>query len=315
MDRLTTKNSVAYYSFIVKPLHGTLKPPKLEYSYWVISFNQNEISQHMEWPKNKTETAMPKVVLHFMRHSIKEKAPEKNDTDILLSQAGRELAAKKLENPVDMRFAHVVGSPRVRTHETGAVAATRNPETNPADLGIGKMRINEALDFLVDDTEYGKRFNGSYMEGKMMSFLVHESDALAKERGDTTSSTYSGMAASIAGIVSRNFNAASRGASMLEQSEHPENEPNDFERIFATHGGSQECFLLKVLEKTKGSAARDEFLSRLAGNGFDFTEGFDVTLSKDNGEEQIRITYKKDNYVFDEVVPVSVIEEIIAEGK
>lgn len=259
---------------------------------------------------------MPKVVLHFMRHSIKEKAPEKSDTDILLSQAGRELAAKKFESPLDPRYSHIKGSPRVRTHETATAAATQDPNARPEDLGVGKMRVDERLDFNLDDSHgYGKRFYDEFSAGKAMPFLVHESDTLAKETGDTVSSTYSSMAAGIAEIIYRNFQAASRGASILEQSEHPENELNDFERILATHGTIQECFLLKVAEKMKGVAARDEMLPLVGENGFDFNEGFDVTLSKEKGEEQIRITYIKGDYVFDEVVPASVIEEIIAEGK
>ncbi len=268
----------------------------------------------MEWPQNKIEKITPKVVLHFLRHSKKEKAPEKSDTDIQLTKEGRDLAARKYENPVDMRFAHVVGSPRIRTHETAATAATQDSEINPRDLGVGKVRVNEALDFAIGEGEYGKRLNAAFEEGKGMSFVVNESDSFARDTGDTTSSTYSRMAANIAGIVQRNYEVATRGASILEQSGNPENQPNDFERILATHGAIQECFLLKVVEKVKGITERDALLAIIGENGFDFTEGFDVALSKENGQEQIRITYKKGEYTFDEIVPVGVIEEIMEEG-
>lgn len=269
-----------------------------------------------ECPQSKVEKELPKLVLHFMRHSIKEKAPEKSDVDILLSEAGRELAAKKFNAPIDMSRAHTVGSPRIRTHETAAIAAIRNSATNPEDLGIGKVRVSEALDFDVDESgEYGNRLYGAFEAGKYLSFLLNESDALAKEKGDAASSTYSRMAANIAGIIRRNFEAASRGARRLEKSGNSENEGNDFRRILATHGGIQESFLLKLVEKTKGIAARDMLFSSIGGNGFDFTEGFDVTLSKENGEEKIRVTYKKGEYVFDEFVPVEVIQEIMEEGK
>lgn len=259
---------------------------------------------------------MPKVVLHFMRHSIKAKAAEgMTDHQVPLTPEGRELAAKKFEAPLDMRFAHVAGSSRLRTHETAVTAATQDPEANPTDLGLGKMRSKDGLDFVVDEeSEYGKRIEEFFTTGRGMSFLVHESDSLAQESGDTTSSTYSRMAANIAQIIYRNFKAASRGASMLEQSEHPENELNDFERVLATHATIQESFLLKVVEKMKGETARDELLSIIGESGFGYTEGFDATLSKENGEEQIRITYKKGDYVFDEIVPASVIKEIAEEG-
>ncbi len=270
----------------------------------------------MEWPHNKVEKPTPKVVLHFLRHSIKETAPEKSDLDIKLSESGRDLAAEKYENPLNMRFAHVAGSTRIRTHETAAVAATQNTEAGVEDLGVGKLRIKEELDFNVDETgEYGKRFNKEYAEGALMTFLVHTSDTFAKENGDTNSSTYSRMAANIARTVYRNFEVASRGASILEQSEHPENEINDFERILVTHATIQESFLLKVVEKIQGIAARDNLLTLIGENGFGYTEGFDVTLSKENGDEQIRIVYKKGDYVFDEVIPLVVIKEIIDEGE
>lgn len=270
----------------------------------------------MEWPQNKAEKILPKVVLHFLRHSIKEKAPKgTDDKDIRLSDEGRKLAAEKYENPMNMRFSHVEGSMRIRTHETAAIAATRDSQINPKDLGVGKIRTNEALDVDTDEEkEYGKRFFKEYGAGRLMTFLIHESDAFAKGISDTSSSTYSRMAANIAGIIYGNFKTASRGASILERSANSENESHDFERILATHATTQECFLLKVAEKVRGVTARDELLSVIGENGFDVTEGLDVTLLKEDGQEQIRITYKKGNYSFDEIVPASVIEEIIEEG-
>ena len=257
---------------------------------------------------------MAKVVLHCIRHSIKEKTPEKDDKDVQITPEGRALAAEKFENPLDMRYAHVVGSPRVRTHETAATAATQDAATSPEDLGVGKVRINEKLDFVINDTRYGNSFNEAYLAGKALSFLVHESDALARESGDTASSTYSRMAANVANIIHRNYDAASRGASVLEKSVNPDNEKHDFERILATHGTIQECFLLKVVEKLKGVAERDQLLKVAGNNGFGYVEGFDATFVKTNGEVVMRITYKKGDYTLDEIVPMAVIEEIQQEG-
>lgn len=262
------------------------------------------------------EIIEPKVILHFLRHSISEKVPGKNDKEIRLSSEGRTLAAKKFEEPINLRFAHVTGSPRVRTQETGAIAATGNPETKPEDLGMSKVRVHEGLDFFIDKkSAYGERAYGERAKGTLLSFFVHEGDVLAKETGDDASSTYSSMARNIAEIVFNNYKVAIRGASILEQSQNPENKQNDFERVLATHAIIQECFLLKVVEKTRGVSERDQLLSLIGGDGFDNIEGFDVILSKENDEEKIRVTYKKGDYVFDEIVPVSVIEEIIEEGK
>lgn len=256
---------------------------------------------------------MPKVVLHFLRHSIKEKAPEKDDKDIKLSPEGRALAAEKFDDPMDMRYAHVVGSPRVRTHEIAVAAATGDSSLRPEDLGVGKVRVDETLDFKDEGGVYGEAFNKAYTDGRLLPFLLQESDVLARENGDTASSTYSRSAANIASIIHRNYEVASRGAAILEQSENPENTRNDFERVLATHGTIQECFLLKVVEKLKGVQERDILLSLIGDNGFDYVEGFDVTLSKDNGVETIRITYKKGDYTLDENVPIEIIEEIEGE--
>jgi len=257
----------------------------------------------------------PKVILHFMRHSIKEKAPEKNDTEIQLNEAGRKLASTKFDAPVDFRFAHTVGSPRVRTHETATIAATGDPEATPTDLGLGKMRVNPDLDFGLDvQNPYGKKFYDEFMAGKAMPFLVHESDALAKLEGDQVSSTYSRMAANIAKIVYKNYEVALRASSILDKSENPENEQNDFERVLATHGTIQESFLLKVIEKMKGESARDELLEIVGLNGFDFIEGFDVTLAPEGDAIQIRLTYKKDTYILDEIVPPEIVKQIVDEG-
>jgi hypothetical protein len=97
---------------------------------------------------------------------------------------------------------------------------------------------------------------------------------------------------------------------MLEQSTNVGNTQNDFERIFATHATIQESFLLKVVEKIKGTSERDALLALIGEDGFGYTEGFDVTLSKENGEEKIRVVYKKEDYVFDAIVPVAIIKEI-----
>ncbi|MEI8096637.1 MAG: hypothetical protein WCG73_00870 [Candidatus Moraniibacteriota bacterium] len=272
--------------------------------------------EKMEQPISKIEKIEPKLVLRFLRHSKKERVLEEvEDKDIPLSVEGRDLAAIKYETPLDFRYGHVVGSPRIRTQETGAVAATQNSETILEDLGVGKVRVDESLDFFVDDTLYGKRFHKAYAEGNLMSFIVHESDIIAKETEDVSSSTYSRMAANIARIIYRNFEIASRGASVLAQSENTENKQNDFERIIATHAGIQESFLFKVVEVIKGREEREALLSLIGETGVDFTEGFDVILSKENGEEKIRIVYKKGEYVFDEVVSADSLKRIIEEGE
>jgi hypothetical protein len=202
----------------------------------------------------------------------------------------------------------------VRTIETAAVVATQNPDTNPDDLGVGKVRTTDDLDFVARETSYGKAFNQSYDDGRVMSFVVNESDKLAKETGDEESSTYSRMAARVAGIIYDNVETAIRGAEILAQSSNPKNAPNNFERILATHATVQESFLLKVVEKVQGYKERDALLALIGENGFDFVEGFDVLLSKEGDEEKIRITFKKGDYVFDELISKELLKEIADGG-
>lgn len=276
-------------------------------------YNSNYMS--MEGSHQQPEKTPIRVVLHFMRHSIKEKAPEKKDEEVRLTSEGCKLASEKFKEPLDMRFTHIAGSSRIRTHETAAAAATKNPDIALAELGTGKLRTKEALDFAIKETGgFAELFNEAAKNGKLMSFLMKESDAKAKELGDTTSSTYSKMAANIASIILQNFKVASRGVSILEKSNNPQNTHNDFERVFATHQTIQESFLLKLIEKVGGTDAQDKFFAAVGENGFGFNEGFDVTFSKEDGKDKIRVTYKKGDYVFDEVVPVAIIEEIVSEN-
>ncbi len=276
---------------------------------------------HQEIPKTLIPEGMhtaeryPKLTLQFMRHSVKEKA-DKPDNDILLTPEGRQKAAETFDQPMDMRFGHTVGSPRVRTTETAVAAASQDPELTPENLGIGKTRIKEELNYAVDESnEYGRKFNEAYEAGKVISFLVQESDTLAREYKDAVSSTYSEMAGNIASIILKNYEVASRGSRILEQSENPENETNDFSRILATHATIQECFLIKLTEKLKGVDARDELMAVIGDKGFDYNEGFSTEVSVELGEVQVRIKYKKGDFVLNEIVSPEILKQISQEGE
>lgn len=269
-------------------------------------FRENSLEDRLE------SIEYPRVTLHFLRHSIKEKSPEEiEDKDVHISNEGRDIAAQKFDDEMNLRFGHIVGSPRIRTLETAAVVATMDSEVNPEDLGVGKARINEALDFVADDTEYGKKFVEAYKNGRTLSFLVHESDALAEETGDINSSTFSRMAANVARIIIKNYDVAVRGAAILDQSVNPANKKNDFERILATHATVQESFLLKLVERVRGIQERETLLSLIGENGFDYVEGFDVVLSKEGSEEKIRIKFQKGDFILDEIVPIEVLKELV----
>ena len=187
-------------------------PKMLWYELWKeLKFNHLIMSERT--PKERTpeaennlEKTLPKVVLHFMRHSSKEVDPDKKDANILLSEEGRRMAAEKFETAADIRHSHAVGSPRSRTQETAVSSMLKTPlgieeiSTRKKQDLIGKSRIDQRLisDINMENpSAYEQLYIESYKAGKFFDFLVNESDAMSGDH----SFSYSKAAAQIASII------------------------------------------------------------------------------------------------------------------
>lgn len=272
-----------------------------------------------------------KIALRFFRHDEKEGDPLKNDHDIELSDTGRE-HAKTQARETNLSQSVAFGSPRLRTQETAGfvMAGDRDEITGKesfaelkakidSELGHGsKIKVDQRLNFALEaDTGYVRKAEEAYKNGELVKFLVEESDELAKNVGDNESSTYSRMASSVASIIKKYFGIAPRWDDLAnDESKQYE---KTLERFFGTHQSIQESFLAKVIELTKGIEERDRFVRAIGNKGFNYTEGFEVDITKKNtsAEPTIHLTYKKEgstpteNFVFDEEVSGSVLDQIV----
>lgn len=270
------------------------------------------------------EKVLSKILLHFSRHAEKDKPGN-------LTEAGK-LDAKSHAEEINLAQSVAYGSARTRTQHTAAlkmVGAEDSIQGNETfeelklkmneglDKG-SKIAVDPKLDFVFDRgpyfDEFDKEISAADKRQEGMKWLIEESDALAEKHEDKNSSTYSRMAASIGKIIMKYIDVAGRWNELVTDKDS-KYEP-ELERFFGTSMTLQECFLAKLIERTKGVEQRDRFASVLK-NGFGFTEGFEVEILnlEDVPEPVVRIVYKREGdegFVFDEKVPLKVLEDITA---
>lgn len=296
-----------------------------------------ELNMHHELPDQERSEKTPTITLHFFRHGEPYKDPNKTDLEYELSATGREQARKKFSatdstRNIDQSVAF--GSPRKRSLHAAAfamVGETLDSITGEESLDelkekidkdriVGsKVAVDPRLGFRMNkQTPFGARaYEAAVSKKKYLTFLVNESDNLAKQEHDTTGATYSRLASNIADIIKKYTIITDRWDALVKSGTY-KNE--NLERFFGTHGGVADSFLLKIVEKFKGTAERDRLVDLIPDQS-DFMEGFDVTITGRDQERRLHITYHKVNdenpdehFVFDEDIPLSVLDDIIAEG-
>lgn len=263
-----------------------------------------------EKPRPETESSNekePKIVLHFFRHSEKEKAPGKSDEKIRLSPKGRELA-KDMAETTDLSQAVAFGSSRERTQETALLHMTGDrdeitgnetleelKEKVDADLKVGsKIGIDDRLNFFGDDsTPLTQEAYKAVKANEYLKFLVERSDKLAEESGDKVNSTYSRQAAAVAKIILKYVGIVPRWEKLAKEKKEDGGKKysETLERFFGSHQGVLESFLAKVIELTEGVDRRDEFVTVLDNQGFDYVDGFKVEIGRN--EPAVHISYTK----------------------
>lgn len=288
------------------------------------------MSEHFSPEKEVSkEDYSSRIILHFFRHGEKEADPEKTDEKIELTPRGKKQAAAKSESG-DISQSVAFGSPRKRTQETAGfvmggqlneVTGEETLEELVAKLNQGrkvgsKIGIDPLLDFTVDEhTPFGGKVSEAIKNGRYLSFLIQESDILAKEFGDTKSTTYSRAAANIAKVIEKYLRIASRWEAIVED---PKKEYKDtLERFLGTHQGNTESFLAKAIELTKGVEERDKFMNALGGRGFAYVEGANIEiLNHGDGKPTIKVSYRNETdsenpFVFEEIIDSELLEKII----
>jgi hypothetical protein len=279
---------------------------------------------------------MSEVKLHFFRHGEAERDPNKTNQAFDLSGEGRKQGMEKSnmiggERNLDQSVAF--GSPRKRAQQTAGLAmaggffdsVTGNEsleelqEKIDKDIKVGsKIGIDSRLDFHLDkNTPFGREaYEAVFTNHDYLKFLVNRSDQLAIETNDEKASTYSRHARDMAEIVEKYVKVGKQWNKLVASGKYADNK---LERFLGTHGGVAESFLLKVIEKTKGIEERNKLLE-LMPHQFDYAEGLDITLVDKGSDQLIRVSFKKEdkndskkNFIFDEEVPLKIIEDIAKE--
>jgi hypothetical protein len=268
------------------------------------------------------------IRLSFFRHGESERT-QGSDFERRLTEKGKKQAAEK-SRFVDINQSIAFGSPRKRTQEAAGLVMSGNlDEINgqesleeirgklDKELKIGsKIGIDQRLDCSFQcGSEYERESLEAFSSDNFLKFLVEESDQRASELGDEKSFTYLRGAKAIAGIISKYLKIEPRWNRLVQQKDYS----NRLERFLGTHQGVGESFLAKIIEMKKGKEERDNFVEILNGQGFDFTEGFEVVISSAGKQEpKIKINYQKEKngkiiYQFNEAISNQDLDEIINE--
>jgi hypothetical protein len=289
----------------------------------------------MEQEKNispEFEKYNPKIRLEFFRHDEKGKANTSGDRTadeyVRLTDQGRAHSTEigKTKNP-HPEVAVAFGSPRERSVETSMRQMLANedsitPETSLEEiramvnrqLKVGKK--DKAITELNFDLDSNKQFHDivfqHYLESKdALAFLYHDSDNLVKQLNDTTSTSYSRAAARFGEIVKKYLGILPRWKEITK--ENPEryiSANNQMERYFGSHALTVELFLMKVMEKSQGPQAVEEFIKGPKKNGFSYSEGYTVTIEDAPAGPKVSVVYNGKTYE----LSLSQLEEIINEG-
>jgi hypothetical protein len=294
--------------------------------------NKFEISTNPEQLEKES-----KVMLHFFRHGEPERDPNKTNSEYELTETGRKQAVEKSstiggERNLDQSVAF--GSARKRALQTSGLTMTGGfldtitgtesleelKEKVDKDIKVGsKIGIDLRLDFHLDkNTPFGhEAYEAVFTKKDYLKFLVERSDALAIETNDQLASTYSRQASDIAKIVKKYISVSNQWNKLVDSGKYKDPK---LERFLGTHGGVAESFLLKVIEKMKGIEERNKLID-LIQNQFDYTEGFDIALTKQGDQQTLHISYRRinekdsdNNYIFEEDVPLDIIDSIADEG-
>ncbi|MBI5530292.1 MAG: histidine phosphatase family protein [Candidatus Doudnabacteria bacterium] len=276
------------------------------------------------------EVAKTKVILEFFRHGEKEKV-DKPENEIRLTEKGRDMATNRSNeiNPqpeVSIAF----GSPRQRAQETAGRVLLASSEKIPSNASLedietfieseiknGKKIISDPrLDFQQDrQSEFGQKHLAAFKAGRIMDFMVNESDSLAEQLQDPEAFSYSRIAANIAKILKKYLKVGNSFEKIVERSpEKYQDYNNQLERYFGTHQTVGESFIAKLLEDTQGPETRDQYLKEVGGSGVAELQGFQVEITNEGQKQSAIIHAKTGGKQWDIVINEEILNKLISEG-
>lgn len=288
--------------------------------------------------KEQAEEIKSQVLLHFTRHGEKTKIPGLHNKEQELTPGGKKQAYDKgsAERPALNALAY--GSDIKRAQQaagfemagaTGTkIGGNENLEELKQKLNIVEDReLNYGtrlgsdirLGFHFDNKQFEEVAEDAYGRHEGLKWMVENSDELAKELNDTSSTTYLRAAGGVAQILNKYENVSKNFSRLLDNEENREKYGQVLERFIGSHSGLIDLFLTRAVEKIKGQEERDKLIDVLGNQGFDFAEGFDVEIDdvKDKNQPTVRIRYEKKDkdgkelFKFDEEIPPEVMQEMI----
>lgn len=272
------------------------------------------------------EQPTSKIVLEIFRHGEKEKQKEGElEYEVRLTPKGREQATEKGKKiHPQPNIAMALGSPRKRTQETATRAMLAEKEEITPEMSLEeiekiisleqkygkKITIDPRLNFNIEGPA-GKKIHENFKAGRLLEYMIHESDNDAINLKDKEASTYSRTAGNIAELVKKYVEIAPKFDKIVKQ--NPEKYmqyKNQMERYMGSHQSIAESFMAKVLEKTKGLEERDKFVKSL-GTGFKETQGIRVEINNTSQGVKTEIKYKIGDQEETLEVPEEILDEII----
>lgn len=184
--------------------------------------------------------------------------------------------------------------------------------------GKGKRHaIDPRLGFALGSGETGKKGYKAFTEGTYMDWAINESDRGAIEHHDNEVTTYTRASGQIAEMTERYVTAAKRWDDLANDPEKGYGKV--LERFIGSHAGAVDLFLVRLVEKSRGTEERDKLVAALKSGNFEPGEGFDIVIDSVPGAEEprIRIRYEKRDsegqplYAFNETVSNDVLKELI----
>jgi hypothetical protein len=284
-------------------------------------------TSHLEQePREQTKT---KIILEFLRHGEKEKA-DKPENEIRLTEKGRAMATTRgQEIKPQPEVAIAFGSPRKRAQETAGRVLLANTGQITDDttleemtsligqeLKIGKKIVgDERLDFQQNrKSQFGQQHLAAFKAGKVMEFMVNDSDRLANELQDPEAFSYSRIAANMAEIIQRYLRIGNSFEKIVEKNPGQYDAyHNQLERYFGTHQTVGESFIAKLLEVTQGIQARDEYLKEVGGSGVAELQGFQVEIINDIDKQTAKIHTKTPEKQWSIPIDEKILQQIIGQ--
>ena len=282
----------------------------------------NMSSKLTKWPTS--------INIKAIRHSIKDNfSTDGKDTGIPLTSDGVELASQRghifreeLSNRPDFTRkavdqTSIVASPKIRTQQTAKAVVKGMGSTRERGA-----RISNNLSFLTKEESkddkglesiLAKEGEDALRNKEYVWYLVENSDQRALETLDISGENFTQKAGNVARQILHYVKKFNLFDKIITTNKDGKRSPI-IPRIMVSHAGNIESFFLKAL-KNMGDYRKGDYESFLYKNknGFDFVEGIDIEVKKDNnGEIVIKLT-NKDPYILIDLKKED-LEEMISQS-